>query len=90
MQFGIKKGSVKEITLNDIAELLRAKLEKINASCKEQKPNNTELFIEVCYELAEKNNFIAALHLDHAFTVNDKMALESDRLLAVKFTKNKY
>jgi hypothetical protein len=87
MQFGIKKGSSKEITLDDIKNYIDTEL-KISVPTKPQ--NNTEIFIEACYDLAKEKDMTAVIHLDHVFIVDDEMNLKSNQLLAVKFTKNKH
>ena len=86
MQFGIKKGSSKEIKLDDIKNFIDTEY-KISVPTKPQ--NNTEIFIEACYDLAKEKDMKAVIHLDHAFTVDDEMNLKSDQLLAVKFSKIK-
>ena len=77
MQFGIKKTKGININLIDI----RAKLIK-----KDSRINHTELFIEVCYELASEHNLHAVISLDSDFILK-KNNVDADKTLNVKFSK---
>ena len=76
MNFGIKKGSSKTVTLEDIQQKLVEK----------EQINHIELFINVCYELAAEKSLDAVIYLDHSYIYNAGN-LDSEKTLNVKFRK---
>lgn len=82
MHFGIKRGSSKEITIEDIQVKFKEKI-------KENKDANSfEVFIIICHELAKEKNMTAAIHLEGAFIRNGNEMKCAD-ILNVLFRKQK-